>query len=198
MLKAENNICGAILAGGEGRRIGYPKSRLRIEDELVIDRVLRTMKGIFEEVIIVVNDREDFAGKPGVSVVEDLLPGRGPLAAIYTALKLSGREMIFVAAGDMPFLQADLIGRLLDIARREECDCVIPRNDVGYEPLHAVYSASALDEFERASRGEDLSIWAAFSRLKTIYVDTTPAERRSFFNINTPEDLKSAIRGNQG
>jgi len=198
MLKAENNICGAILAGGEGRRIGYPKSRLRIEDELVIDRVLRTMKGIFEEVIIVVNDREDFAGKPGVSVVEDLLPGRGPLAAIYTALKLSGREMIFVAAGDMPFLQADLIGRLLDIARREECDCVIPRNDVGYEPLHAVYSASALDEFERASRGEDLSIWAAFSRLNTLYVDTTPAERRSFFNINTPEDLELATQGNQG
>jgi len=155
------------------------------------------MKGIFEEVIIVVNDREDFTGEPGVSVVEDLLPGRGPLAAIYTALKVSGREMIFVAAGDMPFLQAELIRRLLDIARRKDCDCVIPRNDVGYEPLHAVYSASGLDEFERAARGDDLSIWAAFSQLNTFYVDTTPAERRSFFNINTPEDLKRAIRGNQ-
>ena len=198
MLKTENNICGAILAGGKGRRIGYPKAQLRIGGERVIDRVVDTMKGIFEEVLVVVNDREDFPGKAGVSVVEDLIPGRGPLAAIYTALKLSGREMIFVAAGDMPFLQADLIRRLLDLARREDYDCVIPRNDEGYEPLHAVYAATALNEFERASRGDDFSIWAAFSRLNTLYVDTTPAERHSFFNINTPEDLKLATQGNQG
>jgi molybdopterin-guanine dinucleotide biosynthesis protein A len=193
MLKPENNICGAILAGGKGRRIGYPKARLRIGGERVVDRVVKTLKGIFEEVIIVVNDREDFPGKAGVSVVEDLIPGRGPLAAIYTALKLSGREMIFVAAGDMPFLQADLVRRLLAIARREDCDCVIPRNNEGYEPLHAIYAASALSGFERALRGDDLSIWAAFSRLNTVYVDTTPAERHSFFNINKPEDLKSAV-----
>ena len=198
MLRPENYTCGVILAGGKGRRIGYPKAQMRIGGELVVDRVAETMKGIFEEVIIVVNDRKDFTGKAGVSVVEDLIPGRGPLAAIYTALKLSGREMIFVAAGDMPFLQADLIRRLLALARRENYDCVIPRNNEGYEPLHAVYAASALPEFERASRGDDLSIWAAFSRLNTLYVDTTPAERRSFFSINTPADLKLAIQGNQG
>ena len=194
MLQTENNICGAILAGGKGRRIGYPKVRLRINGELVVDRVVKTMKEIFEEVIVVVNDRDDFSGEYGVSVVEDLLPGRGPLAAIYTALKLSGREMIFVAAGDMPFIQPDLIRRLLGIAQSNDCDCVIPRNNVGYEPLHAVYSAGALTGFESALRGDDLSIWAAFSRLNTLYVDTTPGERRSFFNINTPDDLKLAIQ----
>ena len=193
MPKLEKDISGAVLAGGRGRRIGYPKSRLRIGRERVIDRVVETMKAIFEEVLMVVDDREHFIGPAGVSVVEDLIPGRGPLAGIYTALKLSSGKKVFVAAGDMPFLQTDLILRILAIARREDCDCVIPRNNEGFEPLHAVYAVSATPEFERALRGDDLSIWAAFSRLNTMYVDTTPVERHSFFSINTKEDLKSAI-----
>jgi len=193
MPKLEKDISGAVLAGGRGRRIGYPKSRLRIGRERVIDRVVETMKAIFEEVLMVVDDREHFIGPAGVSVVEDLIPGRGPLAGIYTALKLSSGKKVFVAAGDMPFLQTDLILRILAIARREDCDCVIPRNNEGFEPLHAVYDAGAVAEFERALRGDDLSIWAAFSRLNTMYVDTTPVERHSFFSINTKEDLKSAI-----
>ena len=193
MPKLEKDISGAVLAGGRGRRIGYPKSRLRIGRERVIDRVVETMKAIFEEVLMVVDDREHFIGPAGVSVVEDLIPGRGPLAGIYTALKLSSGKKVFVAAGDMPFLQTDLIRRILAIARREDCDCVIPRNNEGFEPLHAVYDAGAVAEFERALRGDDLSIWAAFSRLNTMYVDTTPVERHSFFSINTKEDLKSAI-----
>ena len=193
MLKLEKDISGAVLAGGRGRRIGYPKSRLRLGEERVIDRVVETMKAIFEEVLMVVDDREHFIGPAGVSVVEDLIPGRGPLAGIYTALKLSSGKKVFVAAGDMPFLQTDLIRRILVIARREDCDCVIPRNNEGFEPLHAVYDAGAVAEFERALRGDDLSIWAAFSSLNTMYVDTTPVERHSFFSINTKEDLKSAI-----
>ncbi|HDL65186.1 MAG TPA: molybdenum cofactor guanylyltransferase [Proteobacteria bacterium] len=193
MFKIGKDIGGAILAGGRGRRLGYPKSLLRVGGERVIDRVVETMKGIFDEVLIVVDDREQFIEPAGVSVVEDLIPGQGPLAAIYTALKLSSREKVFVAAGDMPFLQADLIRRLLTIARREDCDCVIPRNNGGYESLHAVYSSAARPAFERALKGDDLSVWAAFSRLNTVYVDTTPVERQSFFNINTPEDLKLAI-----
>jgi len=102
------------------------------------------------------------------------------------------RRYLF-AAGDMPFLQTDLIRRLLAIARREDCDCVIPRNNEGFEPLHAVYDAVVVAEFERALRRDDLSIWSAFSRLNTMYVGTTPVERHSFFSINTKEDLKSAI-----
>ncbi len=197
MFKIGKDIGGAILAGGRGRRLGYPKSLLRIGGERVIDRVVQMMKGIFDEVIIVVDDREQFIGPAGVSVVEDLIPGQGPLAAIYTALKLSSRDKVFVAAGDMPFLQADLIRRLLTIARREDCDCVIPRNHGGFESLHAVYSTTGLPAFERALKGDDLSVWAAFSRLNTVYVDTTPAERQSFFNINTPDDLKSAVLNKQ-
>jgi molybdopterin-guanine dinucleotide biosynthesis protein A len=197
MVKLEKDISAAVLAGGRGRRIGYPKSRLRMGRVRVVDRVVEVMRGLFEEVLIVVNDRKHFPRAAGVSVVEDLIPGRGPLAGIYTALKLSSREKIFVAAGDMPFLQPDLIRRLMSIARREDCDCVIPRNNEGYEPLHAVYAASALPEFERALRGDDLSIWAAFSRLNTVYVETTPFERHSFFNINTPEDLQWAVLDNQ-
>jgi len=49
--------------------LGYPQEPAPgWGEERVIDRVVETMKSIFDEVLIVVNDREHFIGA-GVSVV---------------------------------------------------------------------------------------------------------------------------------
>ena len=184
------DISGAVLAGGRGERLGSPKDSLEVEGERVIDRVLGVMRELFEEVLVVTDGKERFTRLEGAVVVEDLVPGRGPLGGIYSALKLAGQDKVFVAACNMPFLQTDLIIKLLDLARREDPDCVIPHNPQGFEPLHAVYSVRALPEFEKALRGDDLSISAVFTRLNTVYLETTPSEFSSFFNINTKEDLK--------
>ncbi len=197
MERLATDIGGVVLAGGKGRRLGFPKELLEIGGEKVIDRVLRVMRELFEEVLLVTDRRERFAELSGVCVVEDLLPGCGPLGGIYSALKLTGREKVFVVACDMPFLQSGLIEKLLEIARKRDPDCVIPRNPKGFEPLHAVYSVRVLSEFEQALAGDDLSISGVYSRLNTYYLETTPDEFPSFFNINTREDLDFITDGNK-
>src|SRR5439155_1414879 len=75
-----------------------------------------------------------------VDTVADRFPGAGPLAGIHAALLAARHPHAFVAACDMPGLDADVIRFLL--ARIGDADAVVPRWDGDVEPLHAVYAGA--------------------------------------------------------
>ena len=182
-------ISGAVLAGGESRRLGISKALLSVGGERVIDRVLEVMRSLFEEVIIVTDDRERFGCPEGVTVAEDLLPGGGPLGGIYTALRRSSKEAVFVVGCDMPFLHVGLIDRILSATREGRFECIIPYGPRGIEPLHGVYSKAALGVIENLLGEEDFAIRRVFPRVSSKFIEAEPDELISFFNVNTSEDL---------
>ena len=194
MNKKEVTISAAILTGGRGRRLGYPKELLSLNGHRVIDRILEVLRRFFREIYIVSSNplSSDQIGE--IKAFRDLIPGCGPLGGIYTGLKMSSRDQVFFAGCDMPFLQPGLIERQLTIARSGRFDCIIPSGPKGIEPLHGIYSRSVLPELEEVLRQKKLSINQFCSRLNTCYLQTEPGELVSFFNINTAEDLAEARR----
>ena len=132
---------------------------------------------------------------PGLRVVSDICPGKGPLGGIYTGLKVSDSFYNLVVAGDMPFLNRALLRYMIGVSTG--FDLVIPRVGNLVEPLHAIYSKGCIVPIECLLRQGKLSIRELFTSVRVRYVEAEEINRfdpehLSFFNINTKADLERA------
>jgi len=188
-------MVGTILAGGKSRRFGRNKSLEFFQGERLIERQVRTLRSLFPEVMIVTNTPELYLDLD-VTIVQDIIPGLGPLGAIYTGLLFARGGSIFVTAVDMPFIQPEVIRRMMELLPGH--DVIVPRLGDYLEPLHGMYSPRCLASVKRMLDRDELQVVRFFPSVKMAYLDEEEIRRLdpkglSFFNINTPEDMAKAI-----
>ena len=193
----EGDFIAAVLAGGKGKRLGMDKALLNIDGSMVIDRILTILRGIFPLILLVVQGDDSPLGAEAdlqVKVVADIIPGKGPLVGIYTALENSPAPYVFIMACDMPYPSPVLIRCMLAAAPGGEA--VVPRHGDYIEPLFAVYSRDILDRIRARIEEGRLKIHELIQELDVCYLEeeeiaACDARSRSFFNINTLEDLEA-------
>lgn len=135
-------MTAVLLAGGQSRRMGRDKSLLKFGEETVVEYLTALFSGIFAETMLIVNRREKLKGLNlvGAAIYEDLLPGRGPLAAVYTGLRYAGHQAACVFTCDMPLVDEMLIRELVDFWE-EGSDVVCLEDSKGkYQPFPGIYS----------------------------------------------------------
>lgn len=188
-------MTAAILAGGKGTRIGTNKAFLEIGGKPLIEILLEKVEGLFEEVLIIANSPHLYEYL-NAKVSADMIPGRGSLGGIYTALRLASFPQAFCLACDMPFIEPGFIRYMMEVAAGY--DVVIPKTADGLEPLHAIYSKACIPHIERLMQADDLKIIHFFTemRVRVLEEEIDPFDPHGmlFFNINTHEDLKKARR----
>jgi molybdopterin-guanine dinucleotide biosynthesis protein A len=123
---------------------------------------------------------------------------RSSLTGIHTGLFYSQSEHVFITACDTPFLNIDLVRKLLGYID-QHTDVIIPKTKLGYEPLCAIYSQRMLQPVQNALDHHKLKISRLFSRLAVKEIPesvlrTIDPDLISFYNINTPDDLELANR----
>jgi molybdopterin-guanine dinucleotide biosynthesis protein A len=187
-------VTGAVLTGGKSKRLGRDKILLPYGDRPLAAHLHDLLKELFPRVILVGHIRAELDAF-GFECIEDIVPGKGVLGGIYTALTASDTPSIFVAGADMPFLSRSLIAELTDY--RSEADAVIPRGPRGMEPLCALYSSSCLPIIEQSLERGILKVMAALDGLRILSPEVTPegGEPDPFININYPEDLEKLKDG---
>jgi FdhD protein len=183
-------ITGVILAGGESRRMGSDKSLLPLHGARFIDLVYRTMATVFEEVLIVTNSPGMYEDLP-CRKVPDLYPAHGPLAGIHSGLRHAASDRIFVVACDMPFLVPAAIAHLCQ--QSGNSDVIMPRDERGPEPLHALYHKNCLPAMEKFLAVGGRKIVSFFHEVAVLEVSggelaAIDPEGKSFRNINTPQE----------
>ncbi len=192
---------GAILAGGENRRITSVKALLKIDGQTIIENNLRLLQGIFDTVFISTN-RPELYFPLGVPLFGDIVPSRGPMSGIHACLVNAGGESLFVVACDMPFLSRDIIS--LVCAKHEEASrsratgATVPVFNGKPQPLCAVYSKSIVADLEKAVSLGKVSLRRFLDEIETTFikeaeVKAVEPEGRSFININTMEDYEAAL-----
>ena len=187
-----------ILAGGRSTRLGQDKTSLIFCGEKLLDRVIGHLNELGQEIILVLAKQQhnpcvDYPQH--MKIARDPLTGKGPLVGIYSGLKVSGDEFNTVVACDMPFLNIALMNYMIGLA--PGFDIVIPRVGTLVEPLHAVYSRNCLNVMEEMITKDDLKVSNLLKQTNVRYIeegelDRFDPEHLSFFNINTPEDVKKA------
>jgi molybdopterin-guanine dinucleotide biosynthesis protein A len=157
------------------------------------------LDSIFTEVVISSNEPEldEFFGKKNI---KDLVPGRGPLSGIHSALNSSTSERNFIISCDLPFISSEMINYLID--DKSDAEIVIPRAEGRIQPLCGIYSKLVLADvqnllIESSNPQNNLrgSVYELLDRVKTKFVDVDKLNfyhPNLFLNINTPEDYHLA------
>ena len=187
-------MTGIILAGGENKRMGVDKAFLTVAGIPLIEHVLRVLGSVVHQIIIVTNSPERYRTYDA-RIVTDRLEQRGSLVGIYSGICSSESEFNLVVACDMPFLNAELLSYLMELA--PGYDAVVPAFGKLIEPLHAVYSKRLLPVIEERIREDERRIRSIFGHANVRYVTEKEIsrfdpERRSFINLNTPQQYKEA------
>lgn len=187
-----------IQAGGESRRMGRDKALLPFLGRPLISRVIARLAPLADEVIVTTNRPADYAFL-GLPLFPDLLPNRGALGGLYTALASASQPLVAVVACDMPFASADLLAYARDVMLRDAADVVIPQPGEGlFEPLHAVYRReTCLGPIRAALEAGQWKVISWFSqvRVRGLSPDEIAAcdpTGLAFSNVNTPEELAHA------
>ena len=211
-----DNCSGVILAGGENKRMPVLKAFIEVEGKKIIEKNLKIMRQLFNEIFIVTNQPELYTYL-GVPMLGDVYNIRGPMTGVLTALMNSSNKWIFVSACDMPFINPDFIRFMADERYNPAClaivnrerkrdldtisgagiyDAVVPLVNYKAEPLFAFYSNKVMNSLEQFVLTGKKSIKYFLlnhdKRVKYITseeVKNIDPEARSFINLNTPEDI---------
>jgi molybdopterin-guanine dinucleotide biosynthesis protein A len=186
-------LSGVILAGGTGSRFhGRIKTKIVVEGETIISRIISVLTGIFNEIIIVTNTPDEFADFTSCRTVQDEIRNAGPLGGIHAAMKAASGKSIFVFAGDMPFLERDIISGMIEAYANSHAEVLIPEVTGYIEPLHAIYSVSLTSHLENyLNEGHSRAVRDYIELLKVVYIPFEGSEtiKKAFTNINLPSDI---------
>jgi molybdopterin-guanine dinucleotide biosynthesis protein A len=185
-----------ILAGGRSSRMGRAKALLPFDGEPLIAHIVRSLKDIFADVVVVLAPGQDVPALP-VTLVRDEVAYQGPVSGIYHGLNTAKSDVSFVASCDIPFLNLSLITYLF--SHIHDQDVVVPYWEGRYQPLFAIYRKGVTPYLHaQLQRGELRPIFL-FDKVRTRKIDEEEIRRfdpegLSFLNMNTPEDYQAALQ----
>ncbi len=189
-----HRIAGAILAGGNARRLGgMAKGTIRAGGHLsLIERlVVHMLRCGVEEIVVVANDERPYAHL-GCAIVPDQRTDAGPLAGIEAALAhFSGRyEAVLCLPCDLPALSAPEMSALLNAYVACGGPVVFAETEhAARHPLCAVIRTDLLPDISAALDRGVRAVGAVWSELGGTAVPFDNPE--NFTNINSPGDLEA-------
>lgn len=185
-------VTAAILCGGKSSRMGRPKAFLPFDGKTMIERRYEMMQELFAEVVLVANDPESFSHITD-DVVKDIIPNRGPLVGILSALLVSDYDHTFVIACDMPLVDNKLIREMAQ--QRHNSDVLVLSHDEGVEPLLGIYSKRCIEPLEEsifAGTLKAVDFLTGINAKLFPYQDASP-QLPAYFNVNTPQDYSRLL-----
>jgi molybdopterin-guanine dinucleotide biosynthesis protein A len=177
--------------------MGRDKLLLEVGGVPLLRRVREALSAQCAE-IIVVGGGGDAVQLEEVRRIYDERPGGlGPLAGMEAGLAAARNRLVFVAAGDMPFLTVDLIAYLLERLEGSGGAAAVPRHRRATHPLCAAYDREILSQVRSALDGGVRSVREFLEGVDAVeYVEE---ELRWFgdpdlflINVNSPEELQRA------
>jgi len=196
---SEHNILGAILAGGQSKRMGKDKLFLEFNNKKLIEHTIDKVKKYLKKIIIITNQDNEFFSKNNLTTVKDTIEGQlGPLVGILTAMKwakenLSKCSWIATFPCDTPFFPESIIESFIKESEKKE-SLILCASSHGRK--HNIFGLWSLDLYDKLkddltnNKVRKVQDWTEKNKIKNLefkFKDYDP-----FFNINTEEDLEFA------
>ncbi len=190
-LEATRTLAAVLLAGGQSTRMGRDKALLEINGQPLWQRQVELLRKFSSHVGIATPVAPSWLGTEDCWIPDE--PSvQGPLAGVLAALRWAAKisaDHLLVLAVDMPSMKIKPLLTLLRACRSGIG--AVPVDGGHFEPLAAIYPASALPVLEAAAAAgrwkmQDAmrSLVNAGAMLPQKFDDTS-----AFCNVNTPEQL---------
>jgi molybdopterin-guanine dinucleotide biosynthesis protein A len=177
--------------------MGQDKALMPFLGRPLIQRVVDRLTPIADEIIVTTNRPDDYRFL-GLPLFQDLIPGRGALGGLYTALSSATCETVAVVACDMPFASPALIEAGYRLLVEREAEVAIPDSGDGLEPLHAVYRReTCLLAIRSAIEADQWKLISWFPQVKVRVLQPEEVKMYdpaglAFWNLNTPAEFAEA------
>jgi molybdenum cofactor guanylyltransferase len=190
---AERSILAAVLAGGQGSRLGGEKASAELLGRPLISYPLEAAAAAGLETVVVAKPSTQLPALD-VPILREPEEPRHPLCGVLAALDRQGDAApgaVLALGCDMPFLEPGLLewlARLDGAALLETADRL--------QPLPGLYPAESRDRIAEAiAESEPMGLTLTALRARRVRPDELERfgePRRLLFNINEPEDLRYA------
>ena len=190
---------GIVLAGGKSTRMGRPKANLPFGNELMLQRVVRTLGAVTDPIVVVGTTGQALPElPPSILIAYDKIADRGPLQGLAAGFRtLENRcETAFACSCDVPLLKPSFVKRMIELLG--EHDIAVPFVDDFHHPLAAVYHLKVVKEIESllaADRRRPVFLFdSAHTRIVT-QKELEPFDPQfdSLRNCNRPADYEQAL-----
>jgi len=196
---SEHNILGAILAGGQSKRMGKDKVFLELNNKKLIEYTIDKVRKYLKKVIVITNQNNEFFSKNNLITVKDCIEGQlGPLVGILTAMKWvkeNSNKYSWVATFpcDTPFFPESIIKSFIKESEKKE-SLILCASSHGRK--HNIFGLWSLDLYDKLkddlmnNNVRKVQDWTEKNKIKNLefnFKDYDP-----FFNINTEKDLEFA------
>lgn len=104
-----------VLCGGRSTRMARDKASLPFGDETMLERIVRVVSEVVDEVWVVAREGQEIAGD--FQIARDSSEGYGPLAGLCAGLEAMSAERAFLTSCDVPLLRPAYVERLLALSR---------------------------------------------------------------------------------
>jgi molybdopterin-guanine dinucleotide biosynthesis protein A len=191
----------AVLAGGEGSRMGMPKGLLELDRLPILERLHRQMNWVGPTMLVTAPGKEQ---PPAYELFDieavDPVTGQGPLMGIRTALEHATTDLLVVIPIDMPTLIPTLLIQLTSalVRNSEKAMAMFRKHDADrswIEPLPAAFTVAAglklvSEQWSIGHRGvKDL---ATLEQSLLLEIAGNPANDL-WINLNHPADVQRFV-----
>ena len=177
--------------------MGREKLLLEVGGVPLLRRVYDALSARCEEIVVVGGGAATLRLVGARRVPDERAGAQGPLAGIEAGLAAARNRLVFVAAGDMPFLPESLVRYLLERLQSLDVRAVVPRHRERPHPLCAAYDRGLLPHVRKALDERVLAVHEFLQGVRPVeYVEE---ELWRFgdpdlflMSVNTPRDLERA------
>lgn len=193
MTTVRPSVLGVVLAGGRSRRLGTDKALVRLGNETLLERSVRTLEAVARHVVIAGGESGRYA-IPGIPCLADTIPDAGPLGGLCAAMQSTDAETILLLACDLPFVSAPLMQLLL--TTDAGTPVVIPRSGGIVQPLCGRFATNLRPSLQAYLAGGGRKVMGFVSTCPHAFCDIEPGHPlyhpSLLSNINFRDDLVQA------
>ncbi len=189
----------AIMAGGKSSRMGTDKSFVVLAGKPLIEHALARVSDLGQDETILITNKPEAYSHLGLPMYGDVIPDKGSLGGIYTAIHYSRSEYTLTVACDTPFVSPELFRYMIGLREAEggPYDVIVPRFEKYPQGLHAIYRKACLEPIRERMDADKLHVIGFYPKVRVRYLEEPEYEQfdakgLSFFNVNTPEELAQA------
>ncbi|MCE3259179.1 MAG: molybdenum cofactor guanylyltransferase [Bacteroidetes bacterium] len=195
-MNPDDDIEAVILAGGKSSRMGQDKGLMLLNGKPMISYVTDLVKSLNLPARII-SHNDDYK-KLGYCVIPDLIPEKGPLGGLYTALETSVYKSVLLLSCDSPFITADIIKQLL--SKKIPDFVTVASFQTRLYPLCALYPRSLKLKAKTNIDQNNLKLATLIQssdHTEVIFDEHLTSDPKALNNINTPADLQRTVNSNQ-
>ncbi|WP_313961166.1 molybdenum cofactor guanylyltransferase [uncultured Parvimonas sp.] len=182
-----------ILAGGNSRRMTFPKEYIEIEEKYLIHNSIEALKNLFDDIVVVSNNKDHYKDVK-VRVVRDIFYKKGPMAGLHSGLCYSNNEFSFLTACDMPNMDEKFIRFLISKLDKDFDGLVCLSKGGKILPMNGIYKNSLKENLREELIKDNLKFvkFIEDSNFKFLeYEEWKNFDDKNIFeNLNTIKELE--------